>query len=196
MKKEKKQIAREIEAILFYLAEPVYYKYLSEMLEVSDEQIEESIDELEQNLNDRGICLIKHNDTISLTTSSDMSQIIDKIIREEREKDLGKASMETLAIIVYKGPVSRKEIEYIRGVNCQFALRTLLLRGLIEKNNKEGNERSFLYSITVDAMMHLGIKDISELPEYNNMRKNIEVINEEQVKDDMDLINDQNYEQQ
>ena len=172
------QLMKEIEAILFYMAEPVEYSYLCKILEKDKNDIDFAVENLSESLKDRGVCLIKHNDTISLTTSSEMSPIVEKVIRDERERDLGRASIETLAIIAYKGPVSRKEIEYIRGVNCQFALRTLLLRGLVEKKNKEGDERSFVYNITVDAVMHLGLKNINELPEYDNMKKQLNVVEE------------------
>lgn len=175
------QLLKKIEAILYYLTEPVSYSYLAKILEITEEEVILGIENLSEILRDRGVCLVKHNDTVTLTTTAEMSEIIEKVIKDERERDLGRASIETLAIIAYKGPVGRKEIEYIRGVNCQFALRTLLLRGLIEKKNKEGDERAFVYNITVDAIMHLGLQNISELPEYDNMKKQMEVVEEKIV---------------
>jgi segregation and condensation protein B len=109
--------------------------------------------------------------------------LIEKIIKEERERDLGRAGIETLAIIAYKGPVSKKEIEYIRGVNSQFALRNLLLRGLVERKASSWDERVIVYSITADALRHLGLGSITELPEYMDVRKQLEVETED-VSDD------------
>ncbi len=181
MQKSKTQIAKEIHAVLFYLAEPVSFSYLAKILEANENEIRECVENLSEFLKDSGMCLVEHDGEIALTTAPEMAEIVEKVVKDERERDLGRASIETLSIIAYKGPVSRKEIEYIRGVNCQFALRTLLLRGLVEKKNKEGDERSFVYNITMDALLHLGIKNICDLPEYDNMKKQLEVVEEEEI---------------
>lgn len=171
MQKTQTQIAKEIQVILFYLAEPVSFKFLAEMIGVSEKEIRQGLESLSEFLKDSGLCLTENDGEIALTTSPEMSDLVEKVAKNEREGDLGRAGLETLAIIAYKGPVSRREIEYIRGVNCQFSLQTLLLRGLVERQTKEGDERTFLYKITMNAIMHLGIKSASELPEYDNIRK-------------------------
>lgn len=177
--KDEKQITKQIEAVLFYSGEPVSFSFLAKILEIDKSEVKKEIENLSQILKDRGVSLVVHQDEVSLVTAPEMSDLIDKVIKDERETELGRASIETLTIVAYKGPISRKEIEYIRGVNCQFALRNLLLRGLIEKKNKDGDERSFMYNVTMDAVMHLGLKQISELPEYENMRKKLETTEEE-----------------
>jgi segregation and condensation protein B len=112
-----------------------------------------------------------------LTTSRETSDCIDLLIQDEQRRDIGKAGIETLSIIAYKGNVTRKEIEYIRGVNSQFALRGLLIRGLIDKKSAPYDERAMVYSITTEALMHLGIKNIEELPEYDTVNKQLDVSN-------------------
>src|SRR3990167_4572575 len=162
-------LTNKIEAILFYLAEPVEISFLARTLEVPKKEVISAVNELAVSLEARGIRIIRHNDEVTIVTAPELSETIEKIVKEEREKDLGRAGVETLAIIAYKGPVSKKEIENIRGVNCQWALRSLLLRGLVEKKGSDKDERVILYSITTDAIMHLGLSHISELPEYEEV---------------------------
>ena len=168
----------KIEAILFYLAEPVGVDFLAKTLDVSKKEVLSAVGELGLSLQSRGIRMIYHNDEIVLTTAPEFSEIIEKIVKEERERDLGRAGIETLSIIAYKGPVSKKEIEYIRGVNSQWVLRSLLLRGLVEKKNSPSDERVLVYSITGDALRYLGLSHISDLPEYEEVRKELEIKNE------------------
>jgi segregation and condensation protein B len=177
-------LIQKIEAILFYLAEPINIKFLAETLTVSREEILSAVGELGGSLDGRGIRLIFHDDEVSLVTAPEYSDIIEKIIKEERERDLGRAGIETLSIIAYKGPITKKEIEYIRGVNSQYALRSLLLRGLIERKNSETDLRSVGYNITGDALRFLGLSHISELPEYEEMRKQLEVVEEEKMEEE------------
>src|SRR5581483_4248097 len=168
-----KELQQKIEAILFYSGEPVSLDFLEKTLSVSKKEIENVVGELKESLKNRGIRLVEHNNVVSLVTAPEFSDVIEKIIKEERERDFGRAGIETLAIVAYKGPVNRKEIEYIRGVNCQFVLRNLLLRGLVERNDR-------LYSITSDAVRFLGLSNIAELPEYQKIRRELEVKEEGQ----------------
>ncbi len=169
------ELEKKIEAALFYLAEPVSKSFLAKTLEVSIEEIEESLKLLKESLNTRGVRLVEHDGEVCLTTAGELSGFIEKIIKEEREKDLGRAGIETLSIVAYKGPVSKKEIEYIRGVNSQFALRSLLLRGLVERKSMPSDERVMLYTITGETLRYLGLGSITELPEYEETRKQLEV---------------------
>jgi segregation and condensation protein B len=172
-------LVQKIEAILFYLAEPVSLNYLTKTLEVSKKDVESAIKELETNLQSRGLRIISHDGEIVLSTAPELSKTIEKIIKEERERDLGRAGIETLSIIAYKGPVSKKEIEYIRGVNSQYALRSLLLRGLVEKKESRTDERMVLYTITGDTLRYLGLQNIEDLPEYEQTSKNLEIPQDE-----------------
>ncbi|MBI4155791.1 MAG: SMC-Scp complex subunit ScpB [Candidatus Zambryskibacteria bacterium] len=166
----------KIEAILFYLAEPVEISFLAKTLDISTPDVEKTVGELGVLLQNRGVRLVFHNNEVMLVTAPEYSEIIEKIVKEERERDLGRAGIETLTIVAYKGPVSKKDIEYIRGVNCQWALRNLLLRGLVEKKGSEKDERVVLYSITFDTLRHLGLSRISDLPQYEKIRKQLEAV--------------------
>lgn len=176
------ELIKKIETILFYLAEPVKIDFLVKTLEISKKEVEVGLLELEENLKDRGVRIVNHNNEIVLATAPELSTLIEKIIKEERERDLGRAGIETLAIIAYKGPVSKRDIEYIRGVNSQYALRNLLLRGLVERKASSGDERVIVYTITLDSLRYLGLSSISELPEYEDVRRQLEVVETEEME--------------
>ncbi|MCX6701687.1 MAG: SMC-Scp complex subunit ScpB [Candidatus Zambryskibacteria bacterium] len=186
----KDDLISKIEAILFYLAEPVEIDFLAKTLDISKEETLQALGELSQTLNSRGVRLVFHNDEVVITTAPEYSEVIEKIIKEERERDLGRAGIETLSIIAYRSPISKKEIEYIRGVNSQYALRNLLLRGLIERKNSETDMRVISYNITGDTLRYLGLSDISELPEYEEVRKKLEVVeeNEEELDEEKEEL--------
>jgi len=164
----------KIEAILFWKGEPVKIKKLAEILSVEISAIEENLKVLEQKLSGRGLTLQRLEDEVTLGSHSEMSGLIEKMVKEELVRDLGKAGLETLTIILYKGPVKRSEIDYIRGVNSQFILRNLLIRGLVERVTDPKDERSYLYKPTFDLLSHLGISKIEDLPEFDTLRKQIE----------------------
>jgi segregation and condensation protein B len=175
MENNSSQLVQKLEAVLFYLAEPVKLSFLLKSLDVKKEDLDNAINELKEVLKERGLRLVENDSEIVLATAPEFSSLIEKIIKEERERDLGRAGIETLAIIAYKGPVTKKEIEYIRGVNSQYALRNLLLRGLVERKASQKDERMIVYTLTGDAVRHLGLTNISDLPEYKNIRGELEV---------------------
>ncbi len=164
---------QKIESILFYKNEPVALGDLSLWLEVSESEVLEGLETLKNSLHDRGIVLLENRGEYSLATNTDSSSLIEKIVKEELSKDLSSASLETLAVILYKSPVTRKEIEYIRGVNVSFSLRNLLLRGLIEKISSKLDERIYLYTPSLDALKYLGITKVEDLPGYSEIVREI-----------------------
>lgn len=160
----------KIEAVLFFKAEPVSVKRLSEIFGVFESEILEALKELESKLAGRGLRLVWKEEEVMLGTAPECSEVIEKITKEELIRDLGKAGLETLSIVIYKGPVSRKEIDYIRGVNSNFILRNLLVRGLVEKNASEKDQRQFLYKPTFELLSHLGVGKIEDVPEYDVLK--------------------------
>lgn len=163
----------KIEAILLFKNEPISFGEFSKMLDVSAEKIKEAVENLEKVYAERGIVIISSGDEISFGTHPDMSGLIEKLQKEELSREIGRAGLETLSIILYKGPISRKEIDYIRGVNSGFIVRNLLIRGLIERSESEAGERSFSYKPTLELLRYLGIKKIQELPEFETAFKKL-----------------------
>lgn len=170
----------KIEALLFYKTEPISTKKISEILEVSVDEILEAIKVLEEELDGRGVRLSINNDEVLLTTASEASSIIEKITKDELDRDLGKAGLETIAIILYKGEVTKSEIDYVRGVNSGFILRNLLIRGMIDKIPNPKDQRTYLYKPTFDLMNYMGVNKIEELPDYQKIQIEIEKVYEQE----------------
>lgn len=159
-------IANQLEAILFISGEPMPFSRLGSLLKVSPGELEEAVTELASSLSSRGITLVRTNDTVTLGTSPEASLLIAALKKEELERELSKASLETLSIILYKNGATRSDIDYIRGVNSSFILRNLSVRGLIERVENPADKRTFLYRPTPDLLAHLGLGSIEELPGY------------------------------
>lgn len=161
-----------IESILFFKSEPVTLAELSKMLNVTRENVKSAVSNLQKEYNNRGIVLVANDDEVSLGTSPESSEIIEKLQKEEFSRELGRAGLETLAIVLYRGPVARREIDHIRGVNSVFILRALLVRGLVERSESTG--RSYIYKPTLKLLQHLGVKSREELPEFETAFKKID----------------------
>lgn len=160
----------KIEALLFFKTDPVSYKDLAKILVVSEEEISNGLSLLEERLSGRGICLLRKDESVMLGTSSEMSATIEALIKEELDRDLGKAGLETMAIVLYRGPILKSEIDYIRGVNSGFILRNLLVRGLVEKEQNPSG-RGFVYRPTFELMQHLGVAEIKNLPDFDEINQ-------------------------
>lgn len=163
------ELGAQVEAILFWKAEPVSVSWLVKALGKSEAEIKTALEFLESKLVDRGVKLILKGDEVMLGTDPKASGLIEKLTKEELSSDLGKASLEALSIILYQGPVTRAQIDYIRGVNSSFILRHLQIRGLVEKITNPNDARSFLYQPTFDLLQHLGVTKIEDLPEYADL---------------------------
>ncbi len=157
-----------IEAILFYTAEPVPKVRLGELLDIGDAEVDEAIVALKTKLMERGVALIEHNGEVALATATGASPLIEKLDATE-ERALSKSALEVLSIIAYEGPVTSADIDQIRGVNSQSALRQLLMRGLATRTRKS-EAASYEYAPSVDLLAHLGIGAAQELPEYEPLR--------------------------
>ncbi len=169
------KLEQKIEAILFFKNEPISFKRLGEILDVSKEEIKDAIFNLKINLENRGIVLQEKNEELALGTAPELSQLIEDLQKEELNKDLSKASLETLSIVVYKNGASRSEIDYIRGVNSSFTLRALSVRGLIEKTTDPKDNRRYIYKPSFETLSFMGIKSIEELPDYGEVSSSIDV---------------------
>ena len=172
-------LEQKIEAILFFKGEPVSITKLMDILKVSKEEMAEAIISLSTKLQDRGIVLQVKENELNLGTNQEFSDIIERLQKEEINKELSKSSLETLSIVLYKNGVSRSEIDYIRGVNSSFILRALSIRGLVEKTTDPEDSRRFIYKPTFELLSFMGVKSVGELPDYNQINETITVQIEE-----------------
>ncbi len=167
-------LEKQLEAVLFWYGEPVSIKKLGQIFGKKEDEISAALKILETNLSGRGIALIFKDDEVALSTSKDASELIEKLTKEELVKDLGRAGLETLSIIIYQGPLSRAEIDYIRGVQSNFILRNLMIRGLVEKVPNPKDQRSFLYKPTFELLSFMGVTKIEDMPEFAKAKEEIE----------------------
>ncbi len=156
----------KIEALLFAHSEPLTVQKLAKLLEVSEGDIRDNVSILQEKLTSRGVVLIESSGGYILGTHPDLASLFEQMRKEELGNELSKASLETLAIILYKEGVTRSDIDYIRGVNSTFILRNLTMRGLIEKREHPDDSRKLLYIPTSDLMRYMGITSIKDLPDY------------------------------
>lgn len=173
------KIKSQILTILFISSKPVSLQELTETLEVDQETIKLAVSEIVSQNHTSGIILLAHNDRLQLASNPDNSQVVKKYLSLELREKLSDAALETLAVIAYKQPISKAEVENIRGVNSQYTIRQLLIRGLIEKIGSSTDRRVQLYKTTLEFMQHLGLKDMKELPDFEELTKTIQLPNQE-----------------
>lgn len=174
----REDISKKIEAVLFFKGEPVSKSGLARLLGIKPEELGSGLEHFKESLSERGVKLLENGDLISLGTAPEVSDVMEKLSKEEIEKDLSKASVETLSIILYQGPIGRNDIDFIRGVNSGFILRNLLIRGLIDRSVHPHDKRTFLYTPSTELLSHLGITAVEELPEFMEVREKIKTFKE------------------
>src|SRR3989344_288374 len=170
------ELSQKIESLLFFKGEPVTAGFLAKTLGVSEDDARRGLADLEQSLSGRGIILMQNGEEYMLASSPEMGQTIEGLLKEELGKELGKAGLETLATVLYRGPISRSEINYLRGVNSNYILRALLVRGLIEKVDQGG--RSTVYQPTFELLSYIGVSKVSDLPGYEETQKSVDEFKE------------------
>jgi segregation and condensation protein B len=173
----------KIEAFLFAHGEPINKNRLSEKLNVSVEHLSQALKLLEEDYlnHNHSLTLIYHGEDVALGTKPEFSKELQDFFGETLRQNLTQAALETLAIIAYRGPISKPEIDAIRGVNSAFMIRNLMLRGLIERIPNPERQNVWLYRITLDFMKMLGLEKIQDLPEYENLSKSLDEIQYIQV---------------
>ena len=166
-------LARQLEAVLFYKSEPVEAAALARLLNVSEEELRAAANRLGETLAERGIRLLDTGTAYALTTAPENHGLIEHLKKEELSADLGRAGLETLTIVLYRGEATRAEIDYIRGVNSSFIVRHLLIRGLVERQTNPADARSFIYRPTAELLAHLGLTSVANLPDFETIRSEL-----------------------
>ena len=166
-----------LEALLFIHGEPISHKKIESVLGLSEEECAAAIAKLVGTLtaDGRGLQLLSDKEKIQLATKPEFNKILEDFVKEELTEDLTPASIEALAIIAYLGPISRAKVEYLRGVNSSVILRSLAIRGLVERVPDPERPSGFLYQPTFDLLKHLGVKQGGDLPEYKKFQELLKV---------------------
>lgn len=161
----KEDLKKIIEGILFVAEKPVSIKEFAKLTSSLSIDIQKALLELINDYKKRGLRIIRKGDYFHLVSAPEIAKYIGKYLNEELQKELGEAALETLAIVTYKQPITRIEIEKIRGVNCDAILRTLQIKGLIcEVDRKDAPGKPILYGTTFEFLQHLGVESLDELP--------------------------------
>src|SRR3989344_4747735 len=161
-------------AVLFAAGEPLSKKELAGLLEVKVEEMETILEVLRKTVEVAGLALIEAGEEVELRTSPEAAELVKKLWESERGRDLGKAGLETLAVIAYQEGATRGDIDWVRGVNSSASVRTLLLRGLIERREDPTDKRLARYALTSEALAHLGIKRLTDLPRHAELARGVE----------------------
>lgn len=157
-----------IESLLFVASTSITIAQLATALDVTQKTISDALNELDNDYqHNRGLRLQRNGKKVQLITAPDLAQLIENFLGIETTSTLSQASLETLAIIAFRQPITRPIIEEIRGVNSDGVVRNLLSKGLIEEIGRaEGVGRPILYSTTADFLNHFGISSIKDLPAF------------------------------
>jgi segregation and condensation protein B len=175
---ENDMIITTIEAVMFAAAKPIKLTELCKHLDLSEEVVREAIDEIVSrfNIDGSGIHLMEQNGAVQFVSNAEVGEDVAKFLKKEASGPLTRPSLETLTIIAYRGPITKPEIEVIRGVNCSLILRNLLIRGFIVEE-QDTHRLQPVYSASHDFLQAIGVNKLKDLPEYEAFASN-EKINE------------------
>ena len=159
-----------VEAILFVTGDAVEKREICRAMEITEAQLNETLDALESgyDFERRGLRLLRFGTHVQLATRPDYATYVEKLLQPVQKQSLSQAVMETLAVIAYRQPVTKAEIEQVRGVKCDYSVQALVTRGLIEEvGRKEALGRPILYGTTDAFLRHFCISSLSDLPEID-----------------------------
>lgn len=166
---------KQLLALLYGAQKPLSLKALSELLGASEESAKELIENTKASLEGGAFVLVEQEGHYLLGTHPDTADVVEKLFTNESQSELSRASAETLAIVLYYPSPTKADIEYIRGVNATYSLRSLMMRGLITHVQKAG-VRGGVYVPTIEVLQHYGAASVEELPAYKETREKIETI--------------------
>lgn len=182
----------KIEALLFFKGESLSLKEICTLLKEEEKDVILALDNLKIQKENSGIVLLSVNEEYSLGTNPKMGNLLEEIRKEELSRELSKAMLETLSIILYKNSesesgkngVTRSEIDYIRGVNSNFILRNLSIRGLIQKSVDKNDSRRYIYEPTLLLLQFMGVTNLKDLPNYEETVKKINEVLSDKLKEE------------
>lgn len=163
------EMLSQLETLLFAAGVPQGVERLAKTLGTDEATLHLALETLETKYHgvESGLMLIRLGNKVQLGTKGENAPLIERLRESELEEGLSRAALETLAVIAYRSPVTRADIDAIRGVNSNFTLRYLLIRGLIEREGNPLDARGYIYRPTFDFLKTLGMEKITDMPEYD-----------------------------
>jgi len=158
----------KLEALLFVASEPVLQTQLGTALNLTPAKLKAVLDELDETLATRGLRIQFQRGRVQLTTAPELAELIQEFLNLDATTRLSPAALEALSIIAYQQPVTRPQVDAIRGVNSDGVMRSLLSKGLIEEGGRaEGPGRPILYSTTPEFLQYFGLNSLAEMPDLD-----------------------------
>ena len=163
-------LSARIEALLFVASEPASLVQLAQTLQTSEEAVEEAVDQLRGHYAQRGLRLQRNGRRVQLVTAPEIAGDVERFLGLEATTRLSSAALETLALIAYRQPITRAQMEATRGVNCDGVLKTLLGHGLVEPVGRlEQAGRPVIFGTTFQFLQHFGLADLGQLPSLEEL---------------------------
>lgn len=166
----------QLEALLYVSHKPLSLKRLAQLTGAEEGAIPQALHSLQEQLRQggHGVMVVEQHGVYQMATVGEHAALISDFLKQEVMGEMTRPQIETLTIIAYRGPLSKGELEIIRGVNCSLILRNLMMRGLVEETDSsprasdEGAAVPVMrrYQVTIDFLKHLGLGSVQELPEY------------------------------
>ena len=167
MSEQEGNLKGRIEAILFVAGEAVTVKELARALQTEEKAVKAELNAIrdEYDYDQRGFLLKRFGDKVQLATRPLYAQDVLRLLQPVQQQSLSQAAMETLAVVAYKQPVTRAEVEQVRGVKCDYSLQSLINKGLIkETGRKDTIGRPILFGTTDEFLSHFGLEGLEYLP--------------------------------
>lgn len=163
------ELISKIESLLFVSNKPLTLKQLAKFTDSSEPDVQTALADIAAARANSGVVLLNAPDGYQLATNSANTETVKNFLNADLRESLTEATIEVLAIIAYRQPISKAEIESIRGVNSQYSLRALLMRGLIEKIPNPNDARGSVYQITTEFLQQMGITSVADLPDFEEL---------------------------
>jgi len=172
----------KIEAVLAVAPRPLTVNKLAELTGAKKEDVRSAVANLADRLQTAGsgVVVVRIDDEVRLASAPDTTDVVEAFVKDETAGELTRPQLETLTVIAYRGPVSKAELEQIRGVNCTMIIRNLMMRGLIDESSENGLGQ---YAVSMEFMSHLGAASVAALPDYELLRR------DKRIEDILELMN-------
>ncbi len=169
------ELIQKLESVLFVSSKPLATEQLAKFVNASEQEVIAALAQLVERKKSEGVVLLNVNGYWQLATHPENVELVKNFLNADLREKLTDATVEVLGIIAYRQPISKAEIESIRGVNSQYSVRQLLMRGLIEKVSNPNDSRSNLYQVTTEFLQHLGLQSVNDLPEFEKLTSSIKL---------------------
>ncbi|MEK7532222.1 MAG: SMC-Scp complex subunit ScpB [Patescibacteria group bacterium] len=169
-------LAAKIESLLFVATAPLSVRQLAKMTDANDEKVAEALAQLEERYREEasGLAVIHRGKEVLLSTKPEAGPLVSAFLKEQVGGELTRPQLETLTIIAYRGPVTKAELELIRGVNCSLITRNLLMRGLIEER-QDPLMHTEIYEPSFEFLRYLGVQSVAELPQFEELHRHPDI---------------------